>query len=77
MMRMAVVTTGTATREFVTAEDGLRIPSELLALAGVLPGDRVELHFDGTMLVLVPACLLRPLARRAERSSATQPSDTL
>jgi antitoxin component of MazEF toxin-antitoxin module len=54
MMRLAVVTSGTVTGTVEVTQDGVRIPAALLAVAGVRPGDRLTLHVDGSMLVLVP-----------------------
>ena len=56
MMRLAVVTTGTCCDVLTisSAEDGLLIDAETLSRVGLRTGDGVQVHTDGSILVLVP-----------------------
>jgi hypothetical protein len=56
MMRLAVVTTGTCCDVLTisSAEEGLMIDADTLARVGLRAGDGVQVHTDGSMLVLVP-----------------------
>lgn len=55
-MRLAVVTTGTCCGVLTvsSAEEGLLIDADALARIGLRTGDEVQVHTDGSMLVLVP-----------------------
>jgi hypothetical protein len=68
-MHMAVVTTGTLVRRVATREDGggLLIGWDVLEQLGVRDGDELELHTDGSMLILTPAAPVPVVSSSAER----------